>query len=183
MSDTAQPDQTNEVTNVKALSCDPTQYGADYTAHLLEQYKMVVEMADRISTRRQEANNFFLGIASAIVAFTALFADPVQSAESGPVIAPLGMLSIAVTGLAVSVLWFLLLGSFRTLNSAKYKVIVALEDHLPARPYAAEWEHLAYGLTSKHRTLTKIEKGVPVVFGLLYVVMAGFAVGHMIGWL
>ena len=34
----------------------------------LEQYKLYVEMADRISSRRQNANSFFLSINTAIVA-------------------------------------------------------------------------------------------------------------------
>ena len=36
--------------------------------HALEQYKLYVEMADRISARRQTANSFFLSVNTAIVA-------------------------------------------------------------------------------------------------------------------
>ena len=36
--------------------------------HLLEQYKLYLEMADRISSRRQSANSFFLSLNTALVA-------------------------------------------------------------------------------------------------------------------
>jgi len=36
--------------------------------HLLEQYKLYIEMADRISSRRQSANSFFLSLNTTLVA-------------------------------------------------------------------------------------------------------------------
>ncbi len=44
------------------------QYGLQYRADLLDIYKLYVEMADRISQRRQSANSFFLTLNSVIVA-------------------------------------------------------------------------------------------------------------------
>jgi hypothetical protein len=55
-------------------SLSVTQYGDQYTAHRLEQYKLYVEMADRIGARRQAANTFFLTINTALLAFLGLFA-------------------------------------------------------------------------------------------------------------
>ena len=46
----------------------PTEYGEAYQAHLLEQYKLFVESADRISQLRQQANRFFLTINTALLA-------------------------------------------------------------------------------------------------------------------
>src|SRR5258705_2726593 len=40
-----------------------------YQAHLVEQYKLYVEMADRISARRQTANSYFLAINTGLVGF------------------------------------------------------------------------------------------------------------------
>ena len=50
------------------MSNPEEEYGENYKAHLLEQYKLYVEMADRISARRQTANSFFLSINTAIIA-------------------------------------------------------------------------------------------------------------------
>ncbi len=41
----------------------------DYQAHLLEQYKVYVGMADKISDRRQTANSYFLAVNSGLLAF------------------------------------------------------------------------------------------------------------------
>ena len=50
------------------LGISQETYGERYADHILEIYKLYVEMADRISSRRQAANSFFLTINSAIVA-------------------------------------------------------------------------------------------------------------------
>jgi len=42
-------------------------YGAEFEKHLFEQYKLYVEMADRISTRRMLANSFFLSAHTTLV--------------------------------------------------------------------------------------------------------------------
>jgi len=34
------------------LQIKPEEYGPEYRAHLMEQYKLYVEMADRVSQRR-----------------------------------------------------------------------------------------------------------------------------------
>lgn len=41
----------------------------DYQAHLLEQYKLYVGMADKISERRQSANSYFLSLNTALLGF------------------------------------------------------------------------------------------------------------------
>lgn len=46
----------------------PGYSGADGTSVLLEQYKIYVEMADRVSARRGLTNTFFLSLNSAIFA-------------------------------------------------------------------------------------------------------------------
>lgn len=43
-------------------------YGSEFEKHLFEQYKLYVEMADRISTRRMWANSFFLSVHTALIA-------------------------------------------------------------------------------------------------------------------
>src|SRR5664279_3357369 len=40
-----------------------------YQAHLIEQYKVYVATADKISDRRQAANSYFLAVNSALLAF------------------------------------------------------------------------------------------------------------------
>jgi hypothetical protein len=49
---------------------------------------------------------------------------------------------LAVAGIVFSVTWWALLRSYRELNSAKFDVILAMEERLPARVYGDEWDRL-----------------------------------------
>jgi hypothetical protein len=43
-------------------------YGEDYRAHLLEQYKLFVEMMDRTTSRRSATNRYFLSVNTVLLA-------------------------------------------------------------------------------------------------------------------
>lgn len=68
--------------------------------------------------------------------------------------------------------WFYLVRSYRLLNSAKYEVIGALEERLPASPYwRAEWFALGEGKDrKKYWPLTHIEQWIPSLFASVYLV-------------
>ena len=48
------------------------EYGNDYKSHYLEQYKIYLEGIEKISDRRQSANNFFLTINTILVSILSL---------------------------------------------------------------------------------------------------------------
>jgi len=142
-------------------------YGAEFEKHLFEQYKLYVEMADRISARRMLANSFFVAVHTALVtAFTVLLKENIL----------LPTLVGIAPFLAVIVLcfvWWRVVYSYRQLNSGKFKVVHALEQMLPVAPYDAEWNALGAGKNRKlYLPLTHIENYVPVCFGALYVLLA-----------
>jgi len=150
------------------VSCPESEYGAEWKEHLLEQYKLYVEMADRISARRMLANTFFLTLNSGILAALAfLFKERVAGAALWA-IPPFAAL------LVLCYVWWKLIRSYRQLNTAKFdKVVPAMEKHLPADPYVAEWKALGLGKDPKLYTpLTAIEHWVPRVFMFLYVALA-----------
>jgi hypothetical protein len=62
--------------------------------------------------------------------------------------------------------------SYRLLNGAKYRVVGALEQQLPASPFwRAEWWALGEGKDrSLYWPLSHIEQWVPVLFALTYLV-------------
>lgn len=147
---------------------DP-QPGEDYTAkekwvsHLLDQYKLYVEMADRISQRRATTNTYFLSVNSAILAFVG-YLTAKESHES--------FWMIAVAGVAICWLWKSLISSYRNLNSAKFKIIHAIETRLPIRPYRSEWAFMGEGHDPNlYRPISHIEGGVPWVFISLHAVV------------
>src|SRR5574341_673563 len=121
-------------------------------SHLVEQYKLYVEMADRISARRQTANSYFLTVNTALLSFVGYLTTKETSDY-------LWLLGIA--GLSLCYLWYRLIRSYRDLNSAKFSVIHAIEKRLPLSPYEAEWEAMGRGKDPKrYKPFTHIESGV-----------------------
>lgn len=146
--DLAQPQDSDQGRTLTAL---PDGY--------LEIYKLAVEMADRVSARRAVASSFFLTVETGIVASLA-FVDGQRW-------------SIAVGGIVASITWWLLLRSYRQLNSAKFEVIQAMEEKLPAMPYTDEWKILAKKdrpLKERYAALGLIEQTVPVIFLFISVI-------------
>jgi hypothetical protein len=138
---------------------------ASYQGAILEQYKLYVEMADRISQRRGVANSFFLTLNTAI--FTLIGA---LAAHETRVSAWITLPFIAV--LTQCLTWYYIVRSYRRLNSAKYKVIGSLEERLPASPYwRAEWRELGEGKDWRsYWQLSHIESFVPLLFAMIYCV-------------
>src|SRR4051794_24309332 len=94
----------------------------------LDIYKLAVEMADRISARRAVASSFFITAQSALIALVAAASKKHWA--------------FAVPGLILALTWWLLLRSYRHLNTEKFKVIQAMERRLPASPFQDEWDAL-----------------------------------------
>lgn len=135
-----------------------------YQAALLEQYKIYVEMADRISARRGLTNTFFLTLNTLIFATVGAVLQDRPTMTVGHLVVPLIVLLLQCAA------WFWLLRSYRQLNSAKYVVIGVLEERLPASPYwRAEWRALGEGSDpSRYWPLTHLEQWIPASFGVAY---------------
>lgn len=132
-------------------------------SHLLDQYKLYVEMADRISSRRATANSYFLSVNSAILAFVGYL----TSKDTGQY-----LWLLAAAGITLSILWERLITSYRDLNTAKFKVIHQIEKRLPISPYEAEWNAMGKGLNPElYRPISHIERGVPYVFMVLHAIV------------
>jgi hypothetical protein len=148
---------------------------------VMEIYKLTVEMSDRVSARRAIANAFFLTVNTTLVTVVGL-----RSAGSSSALLPV---SVCAAGIAVAVCWWFLLRNYRHLNEAKFAVINKIEvEHLPIKPFLDEWALLGGG-DAKSNRLTKVRAGlrqlgsiervVPIVFGLLYVVLL---LGRLLPW-
>lgn len=132
-----------------------------------EIYKIAVEMADRMSARRGLANSFFLTINTTVLGILGTHEASWY---------------LAVAGIILCGSWWALLKSYRDLNRAKFGVILAMEEKLPARLYGDEWNrlrrepvpftpHLAAlrPWMAQYRELGVVERIVPWVFVLVYV--------------
>ena len=153
------------------------RYGERYTEHVLEIYKLYVEMADRISTRRQAANSFFLTINSAIIALVG-YVNTMAESDRGTA---LFYTLVAFAGMILSYLWYRLVLSYKQLNSGKFKVIHAIEAMLPIRPYEAEWNALGRGTNPDlYKPFTHIEVVVPWVFFSLHTIVLVVSIYMMV---
>lgn len=140
---------------------------------VMEAYRLAVEMADRVSARRAVANAFFLTVNTTLVAVVGL-----RNETPGSALLPI---SVCIAGIAVAACWWFLLRNYRKLNEAKFVVINRIEtEHLPVKLFSEEWEALSGGDGPKKRLarvraglrqLGNVERVVPIVFGLLYVML------------
>ena len=141
---------------------------------LLEVYALYVEMADRVSARRQTYNSFsitlntLLGSGLGLALGANLHHE--QSTFSWILIAIGGL------GLIINLLWYRLIESYRQLNSAKFQIIHQIEDVLGINPYAAEWSLMGHGKNpALYRPLTHLERWLPL--GLAFLSLTLLAVG------
>jgi hypothetical protein len=137
-----------------------------YQAAILDQYKLCVEMADRVSARRALANTFFLTLQAAVLTVIGVFW------KDKPAASPTLLLFPLVLVVSTCAAWFWLVRSYRQLNSGKFAVIATLERRLPARAFSdGEWTALGQGKDkSLYWPMTHIEQWLPALFALTYVV-------------
>ena len=134
----------------------------------LETYKLFVTMADKVSARRLKANTFFLSINSFLIALAGIMTNITLGHQSIK-----WVFFVSAAGIAMSLFWYHLIMSYRSLNAAKFKVIHEMEKELSIAPFDLEWKFLQ---GSGHTSFTSIESLIPFVFGLLYVALFTYAV-------
>jgi hypothetical protein len=153
----------------------PDTYGSSeqYYKHVFKQYAICVEMADRVSSRRNLANTFFLTLNTFILGAAGFLY------EKGPSDVDIWFLLIPLAVLLANCyVWWRLLLSYRQLNKAKFAVIGEYEKRLPTGPFvAAEWKLLGEGADpSLYRPLSDVEKWIPILFAAIYVAGAALMV-------
>ncbi len=176
MSDT--PPSTQDRLNAALRGIDPNEYGPSYRDHSLEIYKIYLEMADRISGRREKANSFFLAVNAALIALLA------KGIFGGSAATPRAIeLLVPVAAGVLCYLWYRIIRSYRDLNSAKFKVIHAIERQLPLCPYDAEWESVDRGNNAKlYLPFTHVERVVPWLFMTFYAIYAASTLPWVTIW-
>ena len=152
-------------------------YGGSFHTDLLEQYKLYVQSAENVSSRRVISNRYLLTINAALVALYGL-----QSANFGQ---SYWTLLIPVIGIPVSLLWYLIIKSHADLNRIKFDVIHEIEQYLPAAMYKYEWKLAGEGQGKNYRAVTTIERWIPILFAVLHVVLAVMiilAIAGVVDW-
>jgi hypothetical protein len=148
------------------------------TQQALDLYKVMVQSSEGLVTRRQGVNTFFLTMNGALLTGAGLV---LQNTGANTV----GALGIAVFSLAGAILcaaWRSLITSFGQLNKGKFQVINAIERHLRAAIYAAEWEALRGEDPAIYRSFTSREIWVPNALLILHCVALITSVAVYVGW-
>ncbi len=81
--------------------------------------------------------------------------------------------ALAGPGLVLALTWWLLLRSYRHLNTAKFEVIQEIEERLPASPFQDEWNALkpeaGKRFHQRYVELGLLERFVPMVFAGIFI--------------
>lgn len=143
------------------------EYGQQYKDHLLAQYQLYIESAEKISDRRQNANNYFITINTVLISFLGVLFQA-KMLESVPWVKSL----VSLVGIIICVVFWFLLRSYKQINTGKFKVIHEIEQKLPLGLYDYEWKILKEGKNNKvYFPFSHIEMIIPWVFGIVYVVL------------
>ena len=135
---------------------------------LLEIYKLHAELADRVSQRREGANRLFVGLLTGTLLFLVAFL------RYGANILPANLVIIAVSilGIALSASWYVVIRSYRQLNTGKFKALQELEKQLDYPFFTREWEILDEGRSIKsYWKLSVVETSLPIIFSILFIVL------------
>ena len=131
---------------------------------LLEIYKLHAELADSVGKQRSTANRFYMLVLSGLAVLFSAF----LRRENG---LPLGwlMVSFGIFGMLLASAWYIVIRSYRQLNSGKFKALHELEEKLAYPFFQREWDLLAEGKDQKtYWRLTVVETLVPVIFFICF---------------
>ena len=135
---------------------------------LLEIYKLHAELADRVSQRREGANRLYVSLLVGLALFLGIFV------RLGVVDFPISIVfqATGVIGALLSVSWYIVIRSYRQLNSGKFAALHDLEDQLAFPFFRREWELLdKRKKPSRCWKLTVVETGLPLIFLVLSIVL------------
>jgi len=132
--------------------------------HILEQYKLYVESAEKVSDRRNNVNTFYLTLTTTIAGIIGYVKTNDLTNDKYLV------LGLSISAILICIYWVNLLENYRKLNSGKFKVIHQIENLLPLKLFDFEWEKLGRGNDKKlYKKMSNVEKGIPFIFGTLFV--------------
>jgi uncharacterized membrane protein len=149
-------------------------YGDSFDGHVMEQYRIFVETEERLVTRRQGENRFFLSINALVVTvLSVLLRQGISDQEASA-----GVFLLGAAGVALCWAWLKMIDSYKDLNTAKFDVIADFEAQLPVRMFGAEWDAAT---AREYQPFTTVEKRVPFVFGALHAIGAIVGILGVIG--
>ena len=140
------------------------KYGDKYIEHLIDQYKIYVNSAEKISDRRQKANEFFLTLNSGLVTLLGFISTKLEDEKLSYIV-----LLAPIAGMIMCYVWYRMIRSYKGLNAGKFKVIHAIEARLPLALYDTEWKVVGEGKDKRtYWPFSHIELVIPWIFIVIY---------------
>lgn len=145
------------------------------TEWLLEEYKLYVEMADRVSARRIDASKLYISLLTGLLAVIPFILE-----QGTPVnIQKTVLVAMSILGIGLCYIWNLNIRSYKQLNYLKFKVIHEMEQELPFPCYKREWEILDQEQDSGgYLRLSKVERYIPFLLMIPYLTLLLFTLFH-----
>lgn len=139
---------------------------ADFTtAERLTLYRLLVEQTNVIGAARRDTSRFFLTFN------TAAFGGIGFGMANDEQFPRLLLAALAVGMVVVCILWFTLIRYYGRIASAKFKVILEVEQAFDTRPFALEDAEI-YKPGKGGLGTTTVESSIPVLFAIGYVALA-----------
>lgn len=135
---------------------------------LLEIYKLHAELADKVSQRREGANRLYVSLLTGLLILLAAF----LKYGTGMIPVWLVLMAVGVIGILLSASWFIVIRSYRQLNSGKFAALHELEEKLAYPFFKREWELLKEGKDkSRYWKLTVVETFLPISFFVISLIL------------
>ena len=150
---------------------------------LFEQYKLYQATSEAVVERRQTVSNLYIIINGAfLTVIGTVFAAEKDSLDI--LMKLLVSWIMSVGGIILNYAWQQIIKSYGLLNQHKIQALYLIEEHLPLRLYAAEWEIMDDKMNpKKYKSFTSTEILTPILFLWLYVLIILMGIGYRFGWL
>lgn len=144
----------------------------DEKQELLEIYKLHAELADSVSRQRSTANRFYMLVLSGLAVLFSAFLQRKNGVPLGWLMVGFGLFGMLLAGA-----WYIVIRSYRQLNSGKFKALHELEEKLAYPFFKREWDLLDEGTERKtYWRLTIVETFVPAIFFVCFVALLAIGV-------
>ena len=135
---------------------------------LLEIYKLHAELADRVSQRREGANRLYVSL---LLGLAALLAALLRFGV-GDLSPRIVLLAAGIVGALLSASWYVVIRSYRQLNTGKFLALNELEKKIAFPFFEREWDLLGKGADrGRYWRLTVVETFLPTAFFALSCVL------------
>ena len=135
---------------------------------VLEQWKMTIESAMSVSTRRQSISNIFTAILTMLIGGV-LFSDGLSSTNKSFQL--IVSIVISILGLLICCEWKKQIGYYGELNDVKYSAIRSMEKYLPFAVMTAE-DIYFYSNYEESKSFSKRESKIPFYFQIAFAAIA-----------